>query len=923
MPQIQVNSVNIGTFSFDVAFDLYNKKAIFDTSASTYNNISGSGVLFVQGISFLLADQDGVALTEINWTTPQIPTPATEDTFELDLSSFPTEFLFQQFKIVGAIRDQDGQIYTTTPVYKKVCKPKDVTTSGYVPGLFQVSANCVDRVLSVKELTPLAYDGKAPVSVSKSGVLSYPTGTISSISFTGTPFNNDEVYTGEYRVACETLGTYDLGDGVSVIVTYKTNNDFEVNCANKIADIMCCLVDLQQTAIRDCNNAVGKNAQEKLNSVVVPFLVGLTKEINGRDASTEADLIRKTLNCGCGDKSTKRTEFTPINPYTTNIVLSGVGGTSIGAPTINGNTKTFNIASNVYQVVKGNPSDLAFTISTDTATSNTVKYKITFNYDVMASYILTAISSNNTLLTLFNSLVESSNFTIDLSNLNGKCILDISSNNYFLSLRVPSSAATIKNVVINGNTYTAPSPIIVTNEAGIEAWLNGLGLGTFTVGFENGDTGAYINILTTDNSNVPTTATFVISGLDSVVAFQKTNKSLIAFLQALVDYLCGLTTLQVALSNNLSLCSFDYNGSVITQAYPQGTSQTDFNTGVAASICNLAARINTLTSVTCAQIQALFPINPNVVVGNSDTILSVVGGNCTRITNRQVALSVIGAINSFADVKTAFCAISCTTPATCPEITNASLSIIGTDIAFYGVVWGSTPGAAQTATIRYRVNGTQNWITATNNISLLPNGTINGTTPYLILGLTPGTTYDVQVLNNCGGAGFITQVTTPTTGIFANDYRYGNVLYDICAETATTLYSSTAFGTGTTMYTNIGLTTVLTGFTYITNSGGAIYAIDPVTGVVGALTGVSCTAGEEGRYAAGNVLYDICSLSDESFYTNGAFGIGKIIYTDASLTNPLTGFTYIARYDGDTADIYNIDPVTGVVGADTGLNCAP
>jgi hypothetical protein len=52
-------------------------------------------------------------------------------------------------------------------------------------------------------------------------------------------------------------------------------------------------------------------------------------------------------------------------------------------------------------------------------------------------------------------------------------------------------------------------------------------------------------------------------------------------------------------------------------------------------------------------------------------------------------------------------------------------------------------------------------------------------------------------------------------------------------------------------------------------------------------------------------------------YMNGSFGIGKIIYTDAALTIPLTGYTFIVYNN----DIYTIDTLTGIIGANTGVSC--
>jgi hypothetical protein len=176
MPQIAVNSSNIATFFFNVTFDLINRSVIFNTSGSVYNGSSGSGILNVQGISFSLEDQQGISLAEIDFTDPtKYIVPGTDQIFTLDLSNLNYAFLFQKYKVVGAIKDQDGVVTQTSPVYFQVCQPVDFNESGWVPGLFIVTPNCPDNVLTVKEETLFVYNNTKADSVTKSGqsLLSY------------------------------------------------------------------------------------------------------------------------------------------------------------------------------------------------------------------------------------------------------------------------------------------------------------------------------------------------------------------------------------------------------------------------------------------------------------------------------------------------------------------------------------------------------------------------------------------------------------------------------------------------------------------------------------------------------------------------------------------------------------------------------
>lgn len=912
MPQIAVSSSNIAVFRFSVAFDIYAKTVTFDASLSTYLGSSGSGRLNLAGMSFSLEDQQGIQLAEISFTdSTKYIVPGTTQVFTLDLSSLPTPFFFQTYKIYGAVKDADGTITYTVPIYKKVCQPVNVTESGYVPGIFQITPNCIDNVLTVKELTLLTYNNLDPESTTKAGTLSYPTGTISAISFTGTPFSNNVIYTGEYRVNCETLCVYDLEDDVYVHVTYITNNVFPVTCANKIADLICCLVEIQKTYELNCNNAQGKYAQQQLNSVTMPFLVGLTKEINGQDASTEADLIKKTLNCDCGATSSRQNEFSPINPSATNIVLTGVGGTTIPSPTVNGNTKTYLIGSKIYQVVKGNSGDLAFTIAVDTATANTVKYVITFNYTVMASYILNAISDNPTLVTQLNSLITATG-QVDLTGLDMSCVLTTQTN-LFLTQAI-TGATKIETISTATQDYDAPANLFASSASSVQSWLNGLGLGTFSVNVSGG----IFSVLSLNNTRNITSLEF--SNPDLTVPFQRTNLTLVTALQAIVDYLCDLTSLQVLLGNTLYLCALDYNGERVETSFTANQSQWVLNQGIASALCNIVDWVSTLTGITCAKLQAVFQDYPSGAFGANDRIYGTLDGNCAGLTGKQVATLVISAINANSDVKEAFCAIDCTTPGACPEVTGINIAALSANsVGIYGVTWDTNPIAAQTATVRYKRNNTDVWTTATNSLGLFANGNVSGTSPYEIAGLTAGVTYDIWVLNNCGGEGFVTQILTPTGTAYPASYIRGNVLYLLCAGTPVTLYTSQPFAIGVILYTNVGMSTPLTGYAYVV-ANNTIYTVNTSTGEVLTDTGSSCENGTENVVALGNNTGTICGAEITEGYTNGVFAVGGILYSDSALTTPVTGYSYVVNTANNT--IYGLNSVSGVIMASTGLTCA-
>jgi hypothetical protein len=913
MPQIAVNSSNITSAGFSLNVDVLNRLFIFNLLPFTTGpNLS------VTKVSFFIQDQDGVQLANIDFTnSSNYVNPGTTTTWTLNLSgvvNFP--FLFQTYQVYISIQDAGGQVYSTIPIFPNICQPVSLTDQGYVSGMFVLDPDCINNVLTVSEITALVYNGLQPQSVTKTGTLNYPTGTLAALSFSTTAFNVTPVYTGTYSIQCTTVATYAIGGDVYVLVSYVTGSNgpqsFPVVCNNKMSQILCCIQKVQQTAIRECNNAIGANAKQQMADISMFVLNGFLKQSSGQDAQFEVDYIKKYLGCDCGSSSLSQSEFTPINPAVTSIVLQGQGDTTIPSPTPTGNTLTYKIASNVYQIVKGDTGDLAFTIAINTAISNTVQYIVTFNYDTMAAYNLTAIANDPTLLAQLNSLITAAGSIIGL---NGLCVINTSEVNYSLSQSFTGSTLLV-NVVINGNTYAAPVNLFANNPTAVATWLNSLTLGTFSAAVNSG----VLTILSVNNTNTPATLTF--SSPNVTQAFQATNVTLVQVLQAIINYLCNLTDLQIALANNLAICTLDYNNNVVTTTYVSGTKQSAYNAAISNAICNICARINSLVAFTCAKLQALFSDNPNAQFSYaSDRFLSVVGGACTTLTSSQAAMAFINAVNANPTVKQAFCAIDCTAPGTCPGISNVNFSSTSTStIGFYGVTFAPVPSANQLVTLQYRVHGTTTWITANSGINLFPNGNINGTTPYLITGLTPGVTYDVSVGNNCGGTPFVSQVTVQPGGVLSGNYLLDNVIYAICADSPVILYSNVPFATGTTMYTNSSLTTPVTGYTLIANTlTGAIYNINSTTGVVGTATGSNCTSGTAGTYILGNNSGTICSGSTQTLYTNGAFGVGQVLYYDSALSTPVTGYSYVVQ--SVSSEIFNLNSSTGVVGSYTGLSC--
>src|SRR5579872_1271645 len=157
MPQINPNTSTITSFGFSVSWDIYNRRATFNllpfTTGPSLSN---------RPVCFSVIDQDGVTLASVNFTTPQIANAATTTSWVLDLSSVNFAFLFQTYAIYAAIQDSNGTVYQTNVIYATICQPTNLTDQGYVPGLFQITPDCINNVLTVQEITLLVYNGLTP-----------------------------------------------------------------------------------------------------------------------------------------------------------------------------------------------------------------------------------------------------------------------------------------------------------------------------------------------------------------------------------------------------------------------------------------------------------------------------------------------------------------------------------------------------------------------------------------------------------------------------------------------------------------------------------------------------------------------------------------------------------------------------------------
>jgi hypothetical protein len=181
-------------------------------------------------------------------------------------------------------------------------------------------------------------------------------------------------------------------------------------------------------------------------------------------------------------------------------------------------------------------------------------------------------------------------------------------------------------------------------------------------------------------------------------------------------------------------------------------------------------------------------------------------------------------------------------------------------------------------------------------------------------------TGDIYTMNGSTGAVIVSTGTSCSNGI-ARALSLSNNTGTICTTNRTTLYvNGSGSLIGKTLYLDAALTTPVTGYSYVLDTedeDAPIYNLNSVTGVVGSVTGLSCGVFAS-EFKIGNSEGAACIAGNTTLYSSNYYAIGEILYTDAALTTPLTGYSIVADYSGI---LYNVDPTTGEITSLTGNAC--
>lgn len=665
MNPVSVNSANILNFGFKVTFDIANRLLKFDLAGFT--TYVGGNNINTRGVAFEVIDPSGVIVhTGLSFVSRDIDTASGGTTYNLPIAG--GDSIWGVWKIRGAIKDADSQIYYVTIPPKELCKPQNLTDENIVPGAFGINVDCYAPFIQVSETTNLSYLNKSPLSTLKSGVLYWPLGTVGQVAFTFTPFQDNRLYSGTYTVRNATTATYDLNDNAFVEVRYETSLEQKVTCASRVCDVACCISDLQSEYKNNIANNIGRRAKEKIDLISIPLLLAVSKEKCGKEASSEIQEIRDILGCECNCES-KAVEGTLTQVGGGNALnVTGACATTV-TPSVVGSTTTYTAKTKFTNVVKKDTGDLAFIVEHRSDNCNEY-FDISFDYNKLAHTILITIQNDIDLKNLFNSLVIITGVNAAITGIDGKCIANLAACDYFLQSSV-QNGDTITGIDINGTVYAAPGGLLGTNEAGIQSWLNGLAKGTFAVSV-GADTNPHpISILSTANTNKVNK--FIVHHVDTdiEIVFAGTCKGLKELLQAIIDYICTLHLNRIKIGQALGLCSIGSNGNVIINTYGSDTLAGDFIAAMNTAFCALVNKVVALSKVTCADLQAVYQPFPGTPLAPGDMIHGQKGEVCADIDLKELAIYILNLAKTDAQVNAAFCAVECTgNTVLCPDVTD-------------------------------------------------------------------------------------------------------------------------------------------------------------------------------------------------------------------------------------------------------------
>ena len=809
------NSPDITDLSVQVTFDISGTLPIVSlVNLSVGPNLAGVTYFFT------LYSPTGTPIHEGSLANPDIvgawSSFVISDAWPRPFNSI--EFSGAAYQITVYVQDSQGNIFNTNPYQALICRPAGNTPTSktfYGTAQTEVLVKCQQARISFQDLTNHSYRGLNGTLVASVLRVVYPideTGNIpapfviNNFSFALVPISYSS---DRYQFQASSIYDYDQGNFVHVRIRYQSASK---NQASYVNFAVLCNIDLGLLAceyaklIDSLENGTCSDVQETqrklllINPKFAMAQMGILQPLTGIDVATLIEDIQRIggFECNCCNAPTGIIPNTAsvIDGYSFSVVSTG--GDIAGDVTTTGTNIQFNLhdKSYIFKMCTDIPTT-AFTVTPSTSGDGFTKtYCLNVDLTILATDLLDTIKDNGTLVNLFNSIVvQGSNIELTVD---GGCIFQ-STSTFDYTFDLVNIPLNTTYAILSGITKSAVVQSLffafnITNIAGLQAYLNSLGIGTFVV---TNPSGQNVHIVSTVNPNNLTSLTYKISATTFVASQTTTAAGYVAVsanyvIQQIINKLCGLTDTDVATSQIYTLCYIDPVTKVKTTVdIPADTTLASFISQLVAAECNTVDYINSLGAVTCASIITAFPASVNLLTA-TDIILGTKAGQCARMGPVELGVAIL-TLGSFDQTfVNAFCALvdqcgsglSCAPynlfqvtvvefNNTCPVISDFVYSFSGTTFNINQFIFGNTPLAAQTGTVEYRISGSGSYTLLSNSISIATDGT---PTPTPSIVMSAGVSYDIRVSNNCSSpaAYFVKTLTAPGSPATCGQYHLDN-----------------------------------------------------------------------------------------------------------------------------------------------------
>lgn len=657
-----INSPDLGVLEVKCTFDLTGVNPVINLVNQTTPNPNVSPIPTLNNLIWVLniysptgtpifqSSFDNPWKTGI-WTNAQITNPWPRPMNQIEWSGADYRVEFQ-------VKDSNGTIY---PLFKAkpICKPvgnnkRSSTTFGTVN--LSVDVLCDKASLYIKDNTSKTYQGITGILNSSYLAVDYPrdpTGVLPA-PFEITSFNTDALVpftdNGEHEATYYSIYTYDLGDNVFVMIRYTAQIAFPVQCNIDLCPIACELKSLEDS-VASGRCADVEEAERKIRLITPKLLRAFIAKANptcGMDLAALVDEIKEIggFNCDCVNGSTGiGNQSTLIDGLL--FTVNNQGGDIVASFSVTGNNVILNVKDKSYTFGSCDPVETtAIKLKTTTSGTNT-NVCLAISVADFAADLYSATASSTYLLNLFNSLViGGGGITL---NVDGKCIFSNGACKYtFTFPDIPASPA---NAILAQIQSTVDANKRLPNYAfnlstlvALQTYLNTLGIGTFVVTHPSGNT---VVITTSTNVFSLTGMVYSVSGGNKKFAlYQSDCTGFMALtpsqiVQAIIDYLCGITDIQIKTSQAYAICYIDpATNSQKTATVDSASSLNAFIVALLARGCDTINYIMKLTPLTCAAIQNIFLQSEDTMQPN-DYLLGTKVGACARIFPVELGTQIL------------------------------------------------------------------------------------------------------------------------------------------------------------------------------------------------------------------------------------------------------------------------------------------